>query len=69
MDFYSSRYIQVGMIEGQNWQNARLVFESCDFHALFSSFFLVIYGYKGMAVRFLIPLETLYFDLYNSNST
>ena len=32
--------IQVGMDEGQHWQNARFIFEGCDFHALCLFIFL-----------------------------
>jgi hypothetical protein len=35
--------IQVGMAEGQHWQNTRFVFECCDFHALSLFIFLAIY--------------------------
>jgi hypothetical protein len=36
--------IQVGMVEGQHWQNARFDFEGCNFHALsFFFYFLSIY--------------------------
>ena len=52
------------MVEGQDWQNARLTFEGCDFHVLF---FIVIYLYKGMGVIVLIPLESLHCDLYKLN--
>jgi hypothetical protein len=37
--------IQVGMAEGQNWQNARLVFEGYDFHP-FSFLFFFPYMYR-----------------------
>jgi len=48
------------MVEGQNWQNARHVFEGCDFNPFF---FHAIFVWKCMDVSFLIPLESLHFDL------
>jgi hypothetical protein len=35
--------IQVGMVKGQHWQNARFDFKGCDFHALSFFIFLAIY--------------------------
>jgi hypothetical protein len=55
--------IQVGMDEGQHWQIARFDFESYDFHDLPFFYFLVLDVQKGMDVSFLMPLESLHFDL------
>jgi hypothetical protein len=52
------------MDEGQHWQIARFDFESCDFHDLpFFFNFLALDVQKGMDVSFLMPLESLHFDL------
>jgi len=62
--------IQVGMDKGQHWQNARFVFEGCNFHALsFFFIFFPIYIEKDMDVSFLIALKSLRFNLSNSSST
>jgi hypothetical protein len=55
--------IQVGIAEGQYWQIARFDFEGYDFHALPYFFFLTLDVQKSMDVSFLIPLESLHFDL------
>ena len=55
--------MQVGMTEGQHWQIARFDFAGCDFHDLYLFIFLVLNFQKGMYVRFLVPLESLHFDL------
>jgi hypothetical protein len=51
------------MAKGQHWQNTTFDFEGCDFHdfSLFS--FLALNLQKGMDVSFLVPLESLHFDL------
>jgi hypothetical protein len=54
--------IQIGMVEGQHWQNMRFDFEDCDLLALSPFVFLAIYVQKGMDVSFLMPLESLRFD-------
>jgi hypothetical protein len=51
------------MTKGQHLQNARFDFEGCDFHALCICIFLDLDVQKGMDVSFLIPLESLHFDL------
>jgi hypothetical protein len=51
------------MDKGQHWQNARFDFERCDFHDLSLFIFLALNFQKGMNVFFLVPLESLYFDL------
>ena len=51
------------MAKGQHWQNARFIFEGYDLHVLSLFIFLAIYVQKDMDVSFLIPLESLYFDL------
>ena len=55
--------IQVGMTEGQHWQIARFDFEGCDCHDLSFFIFLALHLQKGMNVIFLMPLESLHFDL------
>jgi hypothetical protein len=50
------------MAEGQHWHTARFDFEGCDFHAL-TFFFLALDLQKGMEVSFLMPLESLHFNL------
>jgi hypothetical protein len=41
--------IQVRMPEGQNWQNARLIFKGCDFHILYFLFlFFLPYMYQNL---------------------
>jgi hypothetical protein len=40
------------MAKGQHWQIARFDFEGCDFHVQ-----------KGIDVSFLMPLESLHFNL------
>jgi hypothetical protein len=56
------------MTKGQHWQNARFDFKGCDFHALCLFIFLDLDFQKGMDVSFLIPLESLRFNFYNSRS-
>ena len=51
------------MAKGQHWQNLRFDFEGCDFHALSLFIFLALNLQKVMDVSFLVPLESLYFDL------
>ncbi len=51
------------MGKGQHWQTARFDFEGCDFHDLSLFIFLALHFQKGMDVIFLIPLESLHFDL------
>jgi hypothetical protein len=48
------------MAKGQHWQNVRFDFAGCDF-SLF--IFLALHFQKGMDVNFLVPLESLHFDL------
>jgi hypothetical protein len=42
MDFLAQD-IQVRMIKGQHWQNAKFIFEGCDLYALSLFIFLDIY--------------------------
>jgi hypothetical protein len=56
------------MDKGQHWQNVRFDFEGCDFHDLSLFIFLSLDFQKGMDVLFLVPLESLHFNLYNSRS-
>jgi hypothetical protein len=51
------------MAKGQHWQNARFDFEGCDFHALYLFIVLTLNFHKVMNVSFLMPLESLHFDL------
>jgi hypothetical protein len=51
------------MAKGQHWQNARFDFAGCDFHDLSLFIFLSLHFQKGMDVSFLVPLESLHFDL------
>jgi hypothetical protein len=51
------------MAKGQHWQNARFDFARCGFHDLYPFIFLALNLQKGMDVRFLVPLESLHFDL------
>jgi hypothetical protein len=51
------------MAKGQHCQNARFDFAGCDFHDLSLFTFLALNFQKGMDVSFLVPLESLYFDL------
>jgi hypothetical protein len=51
------------MAKGQHCQNARFDFARCDFHDLSLFTFLALNFQKGMDVSFLVPLESLYFDL------
>jgi hypothetical protein len=60
--------IEFWMTKGQHWQNARFDFKGCDFHALCLFIFLDLDFQKGMDVSFLIPLESLRFNFYNSRS-
>ena len=54
--------------KGQQWQNARFDFAGCDFHDPSLFIFLALHFQKGMDVSFLVPLESLHFDLQNSRS-
>jgi hypothetical protein len=51
------------MAKGQHCQNARFDFAGCDFHDLSLFTFLALNFQKAMDVSFLVPLESLYFDL------
>jgi hypothetical protein len=51
------------MAKGQHWQNARFDFAGCYFHDLSRFIFLALNFQKGMDVSFLVPLESLHFDL------
>jgi len=51
------------MAKGQHLQNARFDFAGCDFHDLSLFIFLALHFQKGMDVSFLVPLESLHFDL------
>ena len=51
------------MAKGQHWQNARFDFEGCDFHDLSLFIFLALNFQKAMDVSFLVPMESLHFDL------
>jgi hypothetical protein len=51
------------MAEGQHWQIVKFDFEGCDFHALSLFYFLTLDVQKGMGVSFLMPLESLHFNL------
>jgi hypothetical protein len=51
------------MDKGQHWQNARFDFAGRDFHDLSLFIFLALHFQKGMDVSFLLPLESLHFDL------
>ena len=51
------------MGKGQHWQTARFDFEGYDFHDLSRFIFLALHLQKGMDVSFLMPLESLRFDL------
>jgi len=51
------------MAKGQHWQNERFNFAGCDFHDLSLFIFLALYFQKAMDVSFLVPLESLHFDL------
>jgi hypothetical protein len=51
------------MIKGQHWQNARFDFAGSDFHDLSLFIFLALHFQKVMDVSFLVPLESLHFDL------
>ena len=51
------------MAKGQHWQDARFDFAGYDFHDISLFIFLALHLQKGMDVIFLIPLESLHFDL------
>jgi hypothetical protein len=51
------------MAKGQHWQNARFDFAGYDFYDLSLFIFLALHIQKGMDVSFLVPLESLHFDL------
>jgi hypothetical protein len=51
------------MAKGQHWQNARFDFAGCGFHDIYLFIFLSLHFQKGMDVSFLVPLESLHFDL------
>jgi len=55
--------IKFWMTKGQHCQNARFDFAGCDFYDLSPFVFLALNFQKGMDVNFLIPLESLHFDL------
>ena len=56
------------MGKGQHWQTAIFDFEGCDFHDLSLFIFLALHFQKGMDVSFLMSLESLHFDIWNSRS-
>jgi hypothetical protein len=51
------------MAKSQHWQNTRFDFAGCDFHDISLFIFLALHFQKGMDVSFLVPLESLHFDL------
>jgi 4-hydroxy-L-threonine phosphate dehydrogenase PdxA len=51
------------MAKGQHWQNERFEFAGCDFHDLSLFIFLALYFQKAVDVSFLLPLESLHFDI------
>jgi hypothetical protein len=51
------------MVKCQHYQNARFDFAGCDFHDLSLFIFLEVSFQKGMDISFLVPLESLHFNL------
>ena len=51
------------MAKGQHWQDARFDFAGYDSHDISPFIFLALHLQEGMDVSFLMPLESLHFDL------